>query len=616
VRRLTDRLTVVEHRAATRLTEVDISLSMLDPEQREASSLFQDLRSRSPSRAPGTGAVPTDIWVPVTRISRSSVAPIDIYDANGALLPRLTQFETSRLLASGMYRLLRSILEGLAVPGEQSDLSRLLYEVHESRWTVQYALATLLGDRNRPQSAAQDLRDESAIDGYGARRKTFALRVLRSLEGELSDYYSLLDVALNDYLLVVALPAAQEEHMLRYEAPLHVGQVSWGTQRLSKAFRANNYGYVAEYRGQISPNLRAYHVVVNSEPGVDIEPLYLSTNADALLAERLRADLETLADTLAEERAAPTGSPASKMLELQMQTTLRRLADLVRRRRWAASQATTPWDASALTCERLAQAAVSGVAVASHTPGIADNSILRQSSITPSNLRQAAAEIEDLDFAWDFSLENDPTSNRAHAYWRRQTAPDQRENLTQIEVHSAFRLRDSTASGPRSVAWYATAVAVIAYCSAGFLTGEWWPFSPEAMALSDGTVQSDAVVAVLLLVPGFLYTLLSFPSRHTVGGRLRVLPAMVARACIGVMAVLAAAVAGGLREGGLAVLYAVAVGLPLAGAALLLYRRREPGLGDALTTLGAPRWVGGRRAGHPVHRVPPDAEFYSSGVQP
>lgn len=98
IRRLTERLTLVEHRAATRTTEVDIRLSLLDNNQRESSRLFEELTSRSPaieSNKDEDGTGRSSIWVPVTRISRRSVAPIDVVDSSGVKLPRLIQYETS-----------------------------------------------------------------------------------------------------------------------------------------------------------------------------------------------------------------------------------------------------------------------------------------------------------------------------------------------------------------------------------------------------------------------------------------------------------------------------------------------------------------------------------------
>ena len=95
-------------------------------------------------------------------------------------------------------------------------------------------------------------------------------------------------------------------------------------------------GYHLEYRSSISSSVPAYHLVVDAEPGVDIAPMYLSSDVDVRTAVALRADLLVLAQRLENERRAPTGRASSKILELQMQTTLRCLADLVRRRRWEA----------------------------------------------------------------------------------------------------------------------------------------------------------------------------------------------------------------------------------------------------------------------------------------
>src|SRR5438552_10448466 len=47
IRRLTERLTLIEHRAARCTTEVDLSLALLDESQREAGVLYQRLRNRS-----------------------------------------------------------------------------------------------------------------------------------------------------------------------------------------------------------------------------------------------------------------------------------------------------------------------------------------------------------------------------------------------------------------------------------------------------------------------------------------------------------------------------------------------------------------------------------------
>src|SRR5690606_40352630 len=102
-----------EHRTARCITEVDISLGMLEQDQRDAARLYQELRSRGVVKHQAgqdpNGNAGGVMWVPV-QLARRSHAPVDVIDGHGVKLPRLTQYETSRLIASAMYRLFRLIL--------------------------------------------------------------------------------------------------------------------------------------------------------------------------------------------------------------------------------------------------------------------------------------------------------------------------------------------------------------------------------------------------------------------------------------------------------------------------------------------------------------------------
>jgi hypothetical protein len=92
------------------------------------------------------------------------------------------------------------------------------------------------------------------------------------------------------------------------------------------------------------------------------------------------------------ERRAPTGRASSKILELQMQTALRCLADLTRRRRWEAAQAGVPVPARRMVVSsELSHVAVSGEGTAG-PDGAVDSSVLRHPSLQPQRLREAAAE--------------------------------------------------------------------------------------------------------------------------------------------------------------------------------------------------------------------------------
>lgn len=76
VRRLTERLTVVEHGTARRSTEVDVSLKLLDEGQRQATAQLQDLIGQEHGeRATSRPARQRSLWVPLARLPRRDVSP-------------------------------------------------------------------------------------------------------------------------------------------------------------------------------------------------------------------------------------------------------------------------------------------------------------------------------------------------------------------------------------------------------------------------------------------------------------------------------------------------------------------------------------------------------------
>jgi len=605
IQRLSETLTVTDHRTARRTTEIDVSLAMLDEGQRRAAALSRELRSASRAGGPDQ-PVPDEVWVPVARIDRRSTAPVTIWDTSGARMPRLTQQECGRLLAAGLFRLLRGILDSLPGAAADSDLHLLLHRVPEAEWLLQYAIDVLVTERHRPPAEPPRPRATGVVAGQGARYRAIALAVLDKHDDALTEFFELLDVALDNDLLIVALDPSRDEHLLTYETPLHVASEEDAGHRVARLLRSSAEGYHLEYRSSISSSIPAYHLVVDAEPGVDVAPMYLSTDSDVRTAAALRADLLVLAQRLENERRAPAGRASSKIVELQMQTTLRTLADLVRRRRWEAAQAGIAVPAHRMVvCSELSHVAVSGEGTA-NPDGAVDSSVLRHPALQPELLRAAAEELFAEEIYADVALETDPSPSRAHASWRGCAAPVATAGAP-VQIRAGMILRDTTAAGPRRVCQYAVLVAVVGFLFAAFLAGDPWPFGADSRVRLGAIKDADAVIGVLLLVPGFLYTRLGLADRHSISGRLRALPRAVANVCIAVIAVVAAAVASGLSGGWVQFAFATMVVLPLAAATLLLYRRRPASHTAELVRLGAPRWLDGSTVG----RVRADARFFS-----
>ena len=605
IQRLSETLTVTDHRTARRTTEIDVSLAMLDEGQRRAAALSRELRSASRAGGPDQ-PVPDEVWVPVARIDRRSTAPVTIWDTSGARMPRLTQQECGRLLAAGLFRLLRGILDSLPGAAADSDLHLLLHRVPEAEWLLQYAIDVLVTERHRPPAEPPRPRATGVVAGQGARYRAIALAVLDKHDDALTEFFELLDVALDNDLLIVALDPSRDEHLLTYETPLHVASEEDAGHRVARLLRSSAEGYHLEYRSSISSSIPAYHLVVDAEPGVDVAPMYLSTDSDVRTAAALRADLLVLAQRLENERRAPAGRASSKIVELQMQTTLRTLADLVRRRRWEAAQAGITVPAHRMVvCSELGHVAVSGEGTA-NPDGAVDSSVLRHPALQPELLRAAAEELFAEEIYADVALETDPSPSRAHASWRGCAAPVATAGAP-VQIRAGMILRDTTAAGPRRVCQYAVLVAVVGFLFAAFLAGDPWPFGADSRVRLGAIKDADAVIGVLLLVPGFLYTRLGLADRHSISGRLRALPRAVANVCIAVIAVVAATVASGLSGGWVQFAFATMVVLPLAAATLLLYRRRPASHTAELVRLGAPRWLDGSTVG----RVRADARFFS-----
>jgi hypothetical protein len=625
VRRLTERLTVIEHHAARRVTEVDVSLRFLDEGQMRAAELFRELRSQTSERTTSPALISRlqEVWVPVARISRRTVSPVDVFDAAGNKLPRLTQYENARLLASGLYRLFRGILSSHPAASKHSDLSTFLYKNNQPRWLIQSAILALLTERGRPRDRYKRDSTLGTVGGAEYQYRKIALDILDTYENTLRDYYSLLEVALNDYLLVVALDGGVNEHVLSYESPLDIDD-EIPRRSLAQVWNARNRGYVVEYLGQIPSSLRSYHFVAETEPGVHITQMVLTTDSDRRSANEIRDDLNTLSLRLTSERQAPLGDPVSKLLELEAGAVLRRLSDLVRRRRWEASNAGILLADSVLPASSsLSWAATSGEGLSLDDGGVRD-SILFHPEVTPMALADAGSEIVNLQLFYDLSIEDDPISNRAHAYWRRPGA--RILNSSQIKVRSVFVLRDATPSSPRGVAAYSLALSIMTAILWWFLGGHPWQIPNLHFDEPHSVGNADAVIAVLLLIPGFLYSRLALPDRQSVAGRLRKRPRFVAHVGIATMALLAAGVAAGVTGGFLAILLSLGVLVPAGAAAIFLSETVSESSRSLGYEAGAPRWALPASAIKPLPPgvasetvspgVAPDARFYSSGARP
>ncbi|GLY65644.1 hypothetical protein [Amycolatopsis taiwanensis] len=588
VRRLTERLTVVEHGTARRTTEIDVSLRLLDEGQRQATAALQDLIGREHGERAGARGT-HQLWVPLARLPRRYVTPVDVFDSGGRKLPRLTQHEASRLIASGLYRLLRGILAGDEhAQSAKNELNTFLFRVHEPRWLVQQALMTLLTERNQPAENFSLPPAEGTVSGYGSQCRAMALNILDTHAELLAEYAQLLDIAVNDYLLVVLLDAAVDEHLLTYETPLYVEAKAPPLKEQWQRLLAGRRGYFVSYETTIPATVKSYHLVASTSPEAGVSHMYLSTDADRELVDSLVADLGALAERTGAAQSRDSGGAWHKILELQAQTTVRKLADLLRRRKWEAGRSGRRLPERAMpACHRLAAAVTTGEAVRTETN--VDNSLLRHPRFDAANLREAAKELTDLQFAHDLVLDNSITDNEGRAHWRHSGGGHR--GGEQIRVRAGLVLKDSTQSRPFSVMLYALAVGAVSFALGWLLAGSPWPYGQAATEALGDVGDGQSVITMLLLVPGFLYSRLSLPPHRTVVGYLATLPRTLGQLSVVAAAALAATIATKSPGEVVQVSLTLAVGLPVLAALLLLGQRSWHPSAVPLSRIGLPRWA-------------------------
>lgn len=616
VRRLTERLSLVRHRDARRRVEVDVSLPMLSDIQREASQLFQrSISNRDDRPADDTDAEET-VWVPIDRVSRRNDAPIDVVDASGSRIPRLTQAETTRLVASGLYRLLRAILASHSHSREGgTQLNRLLYGSQEPLWLVQSALLSIVAERGSPPPLPADSPETAGME-----LRECTAHIFQRYEPFLSSYYKLLDVAVNDYLVVVGLNARSEEHLLSYEVPMPIaGRDRWPARSWRLA-RANYKGYYVNYQTDVPSTLRSYHLVVETEPGVDVDGLFLTTDADELATKQLAANLASIAERLEKGEPKPNTATDStkqrlmdKAFELELGSSLDKLSELVRRRTSEATRAEIrPRESSLSSCRSLALAARQnsrGHASTTNTHSPAG------STVAADTIRSAIREIEDLELVRDISAGPQPPSSRSHVYWKSPGAD--LTNTKRVRIHSGMVFRHTAESSFRLVALYAIAVAFASYAFAWFLTGSFFPYGPAGGRPKHGSAfNAGASIGVLLLIPGFLFSRLSTAKPHSITGYLSIVPRVVAYICIGAVGLLAVAVGAGDQGDLMRAIYGISTGVPLIlffAMVLPSILHRRTTRGRTFARLGAPRWATPEN-GRDLKKVTPNAKFISSGA--
>ena len=144
--RVTENLKLINTDHLSRTVSLDVDLRNLTALQRHTLAVQEP-------RPPGSeslGAPTIDrLWVPISRHSREDLAPVVVKDADGTVVPRLTQQAATNAVIAGVTRLFRMQLRSQR-PADAADRSR--DDEHRARWLIENAIARLIehGIRGTP----------------------------------------------------------------------------------------------------------------------------------------------------------------------------------------------------------------------------------------------------------------------------------------------------------------------------------------------------------------------------------------------------------------------------------------------------------------------------------
>jgi hypothetical protein len=641
VPRLAEHLTLLDRGHMTRSVSVDVDLDVITGVQRESLMVPADAVSG------GRGA---SLWVPVSRYSRRDLAPVLVKESTGQVVPRLTHRDSNRVTTAALVRLLSMLLDAHKdVTTDGTTIHKLRHTHQRSRWLIEAAIAELVtvgsASGRKPRTPVDHALLQDRLPTPSNGRRPVDSRAVRDLavagldqlfpeedsNSPVLPFAHLLQLAGGQFMIIVLLGTDRPRQFLTWDAPLlPAHRPRAPLQHLVRNVLPVNREFVVEYETAIPRSAGAYHLTLEVNEEVSVRRFLLSTNVDDEFVEILTEDLETLA-----ERGNALGGHR-KLLELELQGIASRLAELGRRRlinmasyddyiadlhrsggggngagRLAHRLSTGE------VLDALRQGDCSIHVLAAFCAHYAADGLrhLARSDLAGGALAAVAGGLRELDLGHDVTTDNDPRQHGAHAHWRRPSVDLSPRSTEPVRAVAYLALADE---GPALIESITRMVVGLALVVTGIGTllmgGIHWLHSGEVAARSVPR-QADAVVAVLLLVPGLLLARLDLPSTNTVLGQLRRFPRSLAVASVAVTTGLAISV--GTVETDWAITRLFQASLATLGAILLccvceLYTRRARRRNRVPRSAQVPRWL--REAnGRPQRTLQPDALFDARG---
>jgi hypothetical protein len=624
VRRQSERLTLVDQSHLQRAIALDVDLSRLSARHLRA------LEARNGVTGHGQA------WIPIATQFRGDLSPVVIRDANSEVRPRLTLQEMTSAASAALVKLFRMLLEAAPAQSGTDLLHRLKHENSRSRWLIEASISRLIAAGRStttdsqlielPPRAASAAGDVSLLSESESIR-TFAVKALAELErrqpSSFLAFVELLCAAVEEYSLAVLLKTTDANIYLEYDAPLIPARsassrsIAWADSLRSRLSPMQVYNL--SYLTMVSRGTASHHVTLEVPQQIHIRRFSMSSDADLPMVGRLLQDMHGVAD-----RFQNLYEAGEKILENELQSIAARIADLGNRRtRDAENYAhylTEKGVPRRLLPRRPVEPAddpldvfVAGsgsplAALAEFSRRFHDAQYTRLAdTLNPDRLRAIADRIQKLRLSSDLTVDNDPREHGAHGHWSRHRPVREAYATEPIKAWIHISLVDDPPSLSSSVFRMLVSLVVLVYTLFAVLTHDWLWMAPDRTS-SHAIAQADAVVAVLLLVPGLLLTRLDLPDRRSVLGSIRLLPRLMAYCAVGALALMAAVVATGtsVHDRAFSALFAILFLLAILCACnriVTLHQRRETAPRGEVV----PPWVREEFGGQVESRLAPSA---------
>ncbi|HEV7650293.1 MAG TPA: hypothetical protein VGP26_19270 [Actinophytocola sp.] len=562
--RMTESLTLADSTHMARTVSVDIDTSVLTPDQKRA------LRTD----AAVVTSRPNAIWLPVSRNARTDMAPVVVRDGAGNVVPRMPQVETAQALIHGMAKAFRMFLSSdRRTEDPQHLLHTVRHNANRSRWLIEATIGDLITGGGRYHRAGPPHSTGGrATDSDSIRDK--AAGAVEALFQPDSPFLRLLDVASREYLLVAEVPTFKAQSFLRYDAPVIPARTHDLRSRNTFARWAGfRHEFTVQYATLIPRAVKSYHVTLEVPPEIQVRRFFMTSDVDSPALRSLIDDMRAVSASYDELRRA-----MPKLLELELQGIASRLAEFGRRRHrdlesftsyieecyatfsgrpprfpaWA--EVSTP--ETGLVPDR---PVVTRLAQFSHLYETDHYRKLAEGMITREMLDRLADELAEAEVDKDVHVDNDPRENAGHAQWQRRPFGTDPQPVEPVASTVYAALVDDPPSLASNVGKLLLAVLLLVVGFGVVLETDLFAgipllgdlnaaFHPSPAGGDSPMSSADAIVTMLLLVPGLLLSRLEIPSNKTVLGQLRLFPRYIAYTSVIIAGMLALLVASGRKS--------------------------------------------------------------------